>query len=122
MAKRIFDCFIFFNELDLLELRFAEHYDQVDFFVICELSSTFKGLPKPLLFRDNRSRYSPFLNKIRHVVVDDMPSSGDAWGREFHQRSAIKRALGDLAPEDVVIVSDCDEFLSPASFHKLSAA
>ena len=49
-AKKIYDCFIFFNELDLLELRLEEHFDRVDIFVLCEANTTFTGRPKPLVF------------------------------------------------------------------------
>ena len=44
--KRIFDVFLFFNELDLLELRFKTLYPIVDYFIVTELSETFSGKPK----------------------------------------------------------------------------
>ena len=40
---RVYDCFTFFNEVELLELRLATLYDYVDFFVIIEAASTFTG-------------------------------------------------------------------------------
>ena len=44
--KRIFDVFLFFNELDLLELRFKTLYPIVDYFIVTELCETFSGKPK----------------------------------------------------------------------------
>ena len=44
---KIYDCFNFFNELDILELRLNILYDYVDYFVIVESSVTHSGQPKP---------------------------------------------------------------------------
>ncbi len=112
--KRVFDCFIFFNELDLLDIRLEECFDSVDLFVICEATKTFRDAPKPLFFAENKARYARYQDKIRHVIVDDMPTGGDPWQREFFQRNALKRGFHDANPEDIIIISDCDEILNPA--------
>ena len=36
--RKVYDCFTFFNELDLLELRLTECYNDADYFVISEHS------------------------------------------------------------------------------------
>ena len=46
---KVFDSFRFFNELDLLEIRFNLLYDYVDYFVITECPYTIMGDEKPLL-------------------------------------------------------------------------
>lgn len=115
-SKRIFDCFIFFNELDLLELRLEEHFDYVNWFVLCEAPVNFRGAPKPLVFAENKPRFQKYLHKVQHIIVDDMPKGDDPWKREFHQRSALKRGLIGLNPQDIVIVSDCDELVNRAAF------
>ena len=118
--KKIFDCFTFFNEFELLEIRLIELYSKVDFFVLCESTMTFQGKEKPLYFESNKERFSQYLDKIIHVVVDDMPtaaldgaSSGadDNWNREFFQRNAIRRGLSSARNNDIIIVSDCDEII-----------
>jgi hypothetical protein len=132
MKNRVFDCFIFFNELELLELRFRELFDSVDFFVLCEAPYTFRGDPKPLYFKDNRSHFKRFLDKVIHVIVEDMPvpqtrvpdarlsERGDEiWNMEFFQRNAIRRGLVDMAGSDIVIVSDCDEIVSRDTISRL---
>jgi beta-1,4-mannosyl-glycoprotein beta-1,4-N-acetylglucosaminyltransferase len=117
---RIFDCFIFFNELDLLEIRLNELDPVVDRFVLCESTVTFRGEPKPLHFLANRRRFRSFLSKILHVVVEDMPRSAGGseywrkytkqhWKREKFQRNAIRRGLSEARSEDFVILSDLDE-------------
>jgi predicted SAM-dependent methyltransferase len=108
--KRIFDCFIFFNELDLLDMRFEESFEYVDYFVICEATKTFRGAAKPLVFEQNKQRYARYLSKVRHIVVDDMPE-GEASQREYYQRNALRRGVSDATPDDVVIISDCDELI-----------
>jgi beta-1,4-mannosyl-glycoprotein beta-1,4-N-acetylglucosaminyltransferase len=109
MPVRIFDCFTFFNELELLELRLHELYETVDQFVVVEAPVTFQGKPKPLFYEANVTRFRHFAQKIRHIVVWDMPGGSETWPRERHQRNAIKQGLGDASPGDFVLVSDVDE-------------
>ena len=71
--KVVFDCFPFFNEVELLEIRLAEMSRAVDVFVLAESPVTHQGNPKPLIFDDNRSRFRSYLSRIRHIVVEDMP-------------------------------------------------
>jgi len=111
---RVFDCFLFFNELELLEVRLNELKDAVDVFVLVESTVTFKGARKPLCFHENRQRFSPFLDRIRHVVVDDTPLDGSHIDREHFQRLAISRALGDVGDDDVIMVCDTDEIVMPS--------
>jgi glycogen(starch) synthase len=107
---RVFDCFTFFNELDVLEIRLEELSDVVDEFVLVEATRTFSGAPKPLVFAEHRTRFSRFLGRIRHVVVEDLPKSArSAWEREHLQRDAILRGLAGAEPDDLVMISDVDE-------------
>jgi beta-1,4-mannosyl-glycoprotein beta-1,4-N-acetylglucosaminyltransferase len=110
---RVFDCFPFFNELDLLELRLSELNPVVDRFVLAEATVTYRGRPKPLCFEQNKTRFSPFLQKIIHVIVDDMPEAGESelgrWTRERFQREALLRGLSEARSDDFIIISDLDE-------------
>ena len=56
MKRKIFDCFIFFNEFDLLEIRLTELYDHVDYFVMAEANTTHTGNPKPFYFLDSSKK------------------------------------------------------------------
>ncbi len=67
---KIYDCFIFFNELDLLELRLNLLDECVDYFVIVESAITFQGEEKEYLFEKNRSRFAKFEKKIIHYKVE----------------------------------------------------
>lgn len=118
----IYDCFSFFNELDILEIRLNTLSPIVDKFVLVESVWTHTGQPKPLYFTDNRNRFKPFLDKIIHIVVkeDDLPPFPSdatereiAWIRENVQRNAIVRGLTDAKPDDVLLISDLDEIPDP---------
>ena len=104
----IWDCFIFFNELELLDLRLNELHDAVDKFVLVEATRTFSGLEKPLYFQENVNRFQKFRRKIVHIVVRDMPI-GDRWSAEDHQRDAILQGLKEAQAGDVILISDVDE-------------
>jgi hypothetical protein len=116
---RIFDCFTFYNEFDILELRLAELWDTVDYFVISEANTTHQNNPKPFYLKDNWDRIKKYESKIRHVMLDDMPMDPDTWVNERHQRRELRRGLTDLQPDDIVIVSDCDEIPRPAAIEAI---
>jgi hypothetical protein len=117
---RIFDCFTFYNEFDILELRLAELWDTVDYFVICEANRTHQNNPKPFYLNEQWSRFSQYHSKIRHVMLEDMPvDTSDCWVRERHQRRGIAKGLWDLQPDDLVCVSDCDEIPRPAALESI---
>jgi beta-1,4-mannosyl-glycoprotein beta-1,4-N-acetylglucosaminyltransferase len=71
--KKIYDCFLFFNELEILELRMNILNDVVDYFVIVESTKTFSSKPKNLFYGDNESLFEKFKDKIIHVIIDDTP-------------------------------------------------
>ena len=61
---KVYDCFPFFNELDILEVRLQELWDTVDNFIILEASTTYVGNPKSYLFDENKDRYAKYMDKI----------------------------------------------------------
>lgn len=107
--NKVYDCVPFFNELELLELRLIELNDVVDYFVIVEATKTYSGKPKSLSFNENKERFAQWQDKIRHIVVDNMPDGDDPWAREHFQRNEIMRGLTDAQDTDVIIISDVDE-------------
>ena len=113
MARKIFDCFTFFNELEILELRLQETFDVVDYYVISELELTFTGQKKPLYFLENAERFRPFRDKIIHLVVNDVPNSNNPLDREHFQRNAIVRGLQDARDDDFILITDVDELIRP---------
>jgi hypothetical protein len=117
--RKVYDCFTFFNELDLLELRLSECYDSADYFVIAEANKTFSGNDKRFILEDNWDRYKAFHDKIIYIKVEDMPEGPNAWAREYHQRNALIRGLSSASDNDVVALTDCDEVLRPRTLNIL---
>lgn len=105
---KLVDCFTFYNELDLLEMRLEEMYDIVDNFVIVEATKTFVGKEKKLFFENNKQRYEKYMDKIIHVIVEDMPNSDNPWTLEKFQRNAIDRGISKINMEDEDIITICD--------------
>lgn len=64
---KVYDCFLFFNEIDLLEIRLTMLDPHVDFFVLSECDYTFSGNKKPFYFEENKHLFTKFLHKIIHV-------------------------------------------------------
>jgi beta-1,4-mannosyl-glycoprotein beta-1,4-N-acetylglucosaminyltransferase len=121
---KIFDCFLFFNEVEALSIRFHELDDVVDYHVIVEGTTTFSGRPRRPGFDLNDPRWSPFREKVIHVVVEDTPEHAGVWEREQFQRNAILRGLDRYqpdrlgpvcGPQDLVLISDADEIPSASA-------
>ena len=91
---KIYDCFTFYNEFDLLDLRIAEMYDHVDYMVLVEADHTFQNEPKHFNFKHRMKEYE-HLDKLIYIGVEDMPLSSDPWVNERHQRDSIMLALKD---------------------------
>ena len=115
----IFDCFTFFNEFDLLEIRLHEMDPWVDRFVLVESGETFSGNPKPLWFKENKDRFESFLSKIIHVVAPVVDPSVNAWERQSGQRSYAMRALTNCADDDLILISDVDEIIRGMNFVRI---
>ncbi|WP_269581317.1 hypothetical protein [Roseibium sp. Sym1] len=119
---QLYDCFVFHNEFDLLEIRLREMGDHVDHFVLVEANQTQRGGPKPYYFAENRERFAPWADKIIDLQVefpDELPPALGVyrtrrkkdWERENYQRNCIARALETCAPDDLILVSDVDEIV-----------
>ncbi|MEH3775658.1 benzoate transporter [Enterobacter asburiae] len=128
----IYDCFLYYDEDMLLEIRLNTLADVVDRFVIVESTHTFTGKKRQLHFDINK--YGQFKDKIIYVVHDKEPITKaaeephpareaipglpvgmvvDAWANEAAQRNAIMQGLTQANDDDLILVSDVDEIFSP---------
>ena len=114
----IYDCFQFFNELDILKIRLHVLSPVVDRFVISEATETFSGLEKPLYYEENKAMFAEFEDKIIHVVVDDTPQGG-THERDTFQKNAVTRGLAGCTDDDIVIFSDLDEIPNPDKIREI---
>lgn len=140
---KIYDCFNFFNELDVLEIRLNILYDYVDYFVIVESDIKHSGESKPFYYEDNKERFSKFSDKIINYKIFDTPNEFDNlsssddeellkiynyintqtnrfnihnqpdYGRDFFQKESVRRALINCNDDDIIIISDADEIPNP---------
>jgi beta-1,4-mannosyl-glycoprotein beta-1,4-N-acetylglucosaminyltransferase len=146
---RVFDSFIFFNELDLLELRLNILNDVVDYFVITESPWTVSGNPKPLYYQENKERFSKFEDKIIHNITEEIPNDYSDYmdKREYHtpmggndlngtpyreypirfQRAIFNRDSSiygsvnfGINDDDIILTSDADEIINPLVLKDLS--
>jgi beta-1,4-mannosyl-glycoprotein beta-1,4-N-acetylglucosaminyltransferase len=117
--SKVYDGFLFFNELDLLEIRLNELDEVVDKFILVESILTHASKEKPYYFEANKNRFKKFLDKIIHIKVNDRPTIPASLGRggiyhnrhemEWFQRDCISRGFKSCDPNDIVMVSDVDE-------------
>lgn len=110
---RVYDTFIFYNELDLLEIRLRELYDHVDQFVLCESNLTLTNHPKPYIFEENKERFSSWLDKIRHIKYVSR-ANDHFWTNADDQRDAIVEGIRDADDDDIIMYSDVDEIIRPS--------
>lgn len=115
MKPKIYDCFSFFNENDVLEIRLNTLYDYVDKFVIVEATKTHSGLDKPLYY--DKERFKRFEDKIIYVVLDEFPEFRTSWTYENYQRNHIFNVLEKekCSDNDIIIISDLDEIISASA-------
>jgi len=122
---KIYDCFMFFDEEMLLDLRLNILDKYIDKFVITEANYMHSGRPKKLLFDINK--FSKFKDKIIYIVVDNPPPNllriknedskdkkdlkkiHNAYKREIYQIERAQDGLVEAGKSDTIIISDLDE-------------
>ena len=129
---KIYDCFTFYNEYELLELRLETLYSVVDYFVICELDVKQNGEKKTYYFEKEKDRFKKYSDKIIHLKESDAPTlkgkqikktsddtmDGD-WSIENYQRNCIIHGLMNCRPDDLIMISDLDEIPNPKIIENL---
>ena len=135
---KIFDCFMYFDEEIVLDVRLNTLNKYVDYFVIVESKFTHKGDQRELKF--NIKKFEKFKDKIIYLVNNQQPynieiiNSEDNEGeksrkyilnaayRENGQRNYIEKGLINANKDDVILISDVDEIpnLTKINFSKIS--
>ena len=109
----IYDCFQYFNEDHIVELRLNILDRYVDYFVISESTKTHQGKPKKINFDVNK--FNKFKHKIKFVVadykkeIDFKNHTGGESPVEQHQRNSLMEGIKDALPDDYIVLSDSDE-------------
>ena len=121
----IYDCFMYYDEDLLLDIRFNVLNKYVKKFIITEATYTHNGSKKKLNF--NINNFKKFKDKIEYIPVEEQPPSIkilnefdtpkekeeklilNGMARDYFQRENLDKGLKNLEDEDLVIVSDLDE-------------
>ena len=130
MSIKIVDCFLFYNELDLLKFKLKELNDVVDYFVLIESKYTFVGNEKELYYEKNKELFSEYKDKIIHIIHDHNATLEDgprddglpiAWNNEKEQRFYGTRGISqlNLTDNDLIILSDLDEIADKNTLKKI---
>lgn len=110
---KIVDCFLFYNELQLLEFKLKELNDIVDYFVLIESKQTHTGNKKELYYEKNKEMFSEYNHKIVHIIHDHKATAEtrDSWSNEKEQRFYGTKGVAqlNLSDDDFIILSDLDE-------------
>ena len=122
---KIYDCFMYFDEDLVLELRLNTLDKYVDYFVIVESDYNHKGDKRELRF--NIDKFKKFENKILYLNYNFTPEGIEiinekenedsqsakfilnAARRENAQRNYIEKGLLNAKNEDLILISDIDE-------------
>ena len=135
---KIFDCFMYFDEEIVLDVRLNTLDQFVDYFVIVESKFTHKGDKRDLKF--NPDKFEKFKDKIIYLVYNHQPSEIEKinnedspdeiarkslWNaiyRENGQRNYIEKGLIEANENDIILISDVDEIpnLKNIEFKKIS--
>ncbi len=129
----IYDCFMYFDEDLLLDIRLNSLEKFVKKFVITEATYTHNGNKKKLNFDINK--FKKFKDKIIYIIVDEQPKNildiqekdskekiGEklilnGMARDYFQRECLSRGLKNVADEDLVLISDLDEIPNLANLN-----
>ncbi|MBL6857082.1 MAG: hypothetical protein ISQ92_00165 [Pelagibacteraceae bacterium] len=109
----IYDCFQYFNEDHVLDLRFNILDKDVDYFIVSESTKTHQGKEKKLNF--NINRFKKFKHKIKYIVanydkkINFYNHTGGESLVEQHQRNELSKGLIKAHDNDLIILSDSDE-------------
>ncbi|WP_440926357.1 hypothetical protein [Candidatus Pelagibacter sp.] len=135
---KIFDCFMYFDEEMILDLRLNILNKYVDYFVIVESTFTHRGEKRELKF--NQNKFEHFKDKIIYLIYDQIPENIEdintkdteneksrklimnAVFRENGQRNFISKGLKNAESEDIILISDVDEIpnLNNLNFNQIN--
>ena len=132
---RIFDCFMFYDEDLILDIRLNSLKNVADYFVIIESKFYHNGKNRDLKF--DISKFSKFKDKIIYLVQEDLPknlkelkvddnesersskSIYNAHIRENYQRNNLINGISKADENDLILISDVDEI---PNFNSINAS
>ena len=122
---KIIDCFMYYDEDMVLDIRLNILNKYVSHFIICEANFNHNGTKREFLFDINK--FSKFREKIIYIQLNEKPQNlkelkdsdsqliknskilDNALERENFQRNFLKSKIQDFEDNDLIIISDVDE-------------
>ena len=122
---QVFDCFMYYNEDTVLELRLNYLNQYVDYFVVVESTFDHRGQKKKLNFDINK--FINFKDKIKYYILDSQPPDIEeikvndteneksrkyilnGYRRDHYQRKYLSKGIEYADTDDLIIISDIDE-------------
>ena len=129
---RFIDCFMYFDEDMILDIRLNILDKYVSNFIICEANFNHNGTNRKLKFDINK--FSKFKEKIIYIPLEEQPKNlrkilnsdnqsiknskilDNALLRENFQRNFLKSKIKNFHDEDLIIISDVDEIPNLENF------
>ncbi len=116
---KLIDCFMYFDEDLVLDLRLNILHEHVEKFIIAEATRDHSGKEKKLNF--DFKNFSKFKDKINYLIIDDLPinvkSKKKNWDanhwRDQYQRDSLARGFKKCDENDLIMISDIDEIPDP---------
>ena len=121
----IYDCFMYFDEDLLLDIRLHTLDESIKKFVITEATYTHNGSKKKLNFDINK--FKKFKDKIDYIIVEKQPENilellendteikrGEklilnGMARDYYQRECLETGIKEAQGDDLILISDLDE-------------
>lgn len=110
---RVFDTTIYFNELDVLEIRLHVLAPVVDTFVIVESDRTHLGAYKGHALAEHLDRFHDFRIQYHPESFGPLAEGESCWQRQARTRD-LAAEYANPEPDDLVLISDVDEIPDPA--------
>lgn len=108
LNNMIYDCIMFNNEWEILEIRLHTLAPVIDKFIIVQGERSFTGNHNELYPDRMEALNKRFSKKIQYDIICP-PLNNNPWTNEYRQRNYIGELIREFEPEDLIMLSDCDE-------------
>ena len=117
---KIYDCFMFFDEEMLLDLRLHIMNEYVDKFIITEATYLHSGKSKKLIFDINK--FPKFKDKIIYNVVEKEPNNIDKINKDDNEETIGNKLIHNSIKREnfqVIEVDDLNNLSAEKVFERL---
>ena len=116
---KLIDCFMYFDDDLVLDIRLNTLNEYVDKFVIAEATLDHAGNEKKLNF--DIKKFIKFKDKINYLIIEDLPRNTNNFKKNWHpahirdqfQRNSLERGYKNFSDDDLIMISDIDEIPNP---------